>query len=175
MNQPLTGEDIIRRTAAAFGLTVEEIRSPCRLRKFTEPRFAAYWLLRKNRTSGGRQRSFPEIGQLLGGKDHSSVMHGIERAVEIARRCPDYAARIKALDEGREVYGPPRPLDRKELPPVWNKREQAIIAMPAKVAEQDDEAPEQSVIAHNGKMARGSFALLQAMKREALAQAMRAA
>lgn len=175
MSVPFSGEDIIRRTAAAFGLTVEQLRSPCRLRKFTEPRFAAYWLLRKHPTSGGRQRSFPEIGRLLGGKDHSSVMHGIARAVEIAEHDPDYAARLLALDQGREVYGPPRPLDRKERPPVWNKREQAIIAKPERVTVQDDESPEQSLVAHNGKMARGSFALLQAMKREALAQAMRAA
>ena len=156
-------EDIIRRTAAAFGLTVEQLRSPCRLRKFTEPRFAAYWLLRKHLTSGGRQRSFPEIGRMLGGKDHSSVMHGIDRVQDIAARDPDYAARLRALDEGREVYGPPRPLDRKDRPPVWNKREQAIVARVKPAACNRDE-PEPSELAHKAAMRRGSFALEMALR-----------
>lgn len=159
----ISGDEIVQRTAAAFGLTVEQLRSPCRLRKFTEPRFAAYWLLRKHLTSGGRQRSFPEIGRMLGGKDHSSVMHGIDRVQDIAARDPDYAARLRALDEGREVYGPPRPLDRKDRPPVWNKREQAIVARVKPAACNRDE-PEPSELAHKAAMRRGSFALEMALR-----------
>ena len=159
----ISGDEIVQRTAAAFGLTVEQLRSPCRLRKFTEPRFAAYWLLRKHLTSGGRQRSFPEIGRMLGGKDHSSVMHGIDRVQDIAARDPDYAARLRALDEGREVYGPPRPLDRKDRPPVWNTREQAIVARVKPVACNRDE-PEPSELAHEAAMRRGSFALEMALR-----------
>lgn len=170
------GEDIIRRTAAAFGLTVADLRSPSRRREHTEPRFAAYWLLRKHPTAAGLRRSFPEIGRMLGGKDHSSVMHGIERAEDIMARCPDYAARVRALDEGKAVYGPPRPLDRKDRPPVWNKREEEIVARVKPLAEaRDDEPLELSTLSHKAAMARGSFALAQAMRREASAQAMRAA
>lgn len=159
-------ENIIRRTAAAFGLTVEQLRSPHRFRKFTEPRFAAYWLLRKHLTVGGRQRSFPEIGRLLGGKDHSSVMHGIARAIDIAERDPVYAAKLRALDEGKEVFGPPRPLDRKDRPPVWNHRKPVAVQSAPVIAmqrKQDDEQPELSALAFEAMMRRGSFQLRQAL------------
>jgi len=166
------GEDIIRRVAGAFGVTVAELKSKSRYRRVTEPRFAAYWLLRKHRTAAGLQRSYPEIGRMMGGKDHSSVIHGEARAMEIAERCEDYARRLLALDQGRELYGPFLPLDRKGRPPVWKNRE-VLPDIEAGLEDEDAPAVPEDAIGPTEAEARaatiqqrGSFALLRASMAE---------
>jgi len=58
-------------------------------------RFAMYKTLRE------RGWSYPRIGKLFGGKDHSTIIHGVRRADYMIEKDADYAAKVKALTETR--------------------------------------------------------------------------
>jgi len=62
---------ILEATAQEFNLTVSELKGPRRTRRISVPRQMAMYLLRDL-----AQLSFPQIGEFLGGRDHSTVMHG---------------------------------------------------------------------------------------------------
>lgn len=65
--------------AELTGFSIAEIVGPGSARDLARTRFAVEWVAR---TEHGR--SYPEIGQRLG-RDHTSVMHGVRRAVELRR------------------------------------------------------------------------------------------
>lgn len=62
---------IVERVAAEHGTSVREIMSSSRYKSTNIARQAVYFALR-NETG----LSYPEIGKRIGGRDHSSVMHG---------------------------------------------------------------------------------------------------
>ncbi len=65
-----------------YGVTLEQLRGPQRARRFARPRQAAMWRL----ATAGRW-SLPQIGQYLGNRDHTTVLHGRDR----------HAARLAAV------------------------------------------------------------------------------
>jgi len=72
----------IRRVVADnYLLTPAHLRSPCRVAVRAEARQVAMWLMRTRLTwpLPTRNRAFPcaRIGRLLGGQDHSTVVHGV--------------------------------------------------------------------------------------------------
>lgn len=68
----VSSDAILNAVARHFGVRVSDLKSKDRSRKFSVPRQIAMYLLRKY-----TQRSLPEIGLVLGGKDHSTVLYGI--------------------------------------------------------------------------------------------------
>jgi len=62
---------IIQAVAEEFRVTVSELESPRRPRRIVVPRQMAMYLLREV-----AQLSFPQIGELLGGRDHTTAMYG---------------------------------------------------------------------------------------------------
>jgi chromosomal replication initiator protein len=60
--------------ASERGLTVDELLGQNRSSKIAEPRQVAMYLLREF-----NEISLPQIGEILGGRDHSTVMHGINK------------------------------------------------------------------------------------------------
>ncbi len=64
-------EAILEAVAQEFNITVSELKGPRRMRRISVPRQMAMYLLRDL-----SQLSFPQIGELLGGRDHTTVMHG---------------------------------------------------------------------------------------------------
>jgi chromosomal replication initiator protein len=77
----LSSQEIIATVGRCFHLTPEELRSSSRIQGIVLPRQIAAYLLRKI----GRA-SLNQIGQLLGGKDHSTILHGIKK---IERELPE--------------------------------------------------------------------------------------
>src|SRR5262249_44725061 len=65
---------IIKLVCAHFGLTLDALRSPARPGRLTGPRLITYYLINKH-----TPLSFPSIGRLLGGRDHSTVYVGVGR------------------------------------------------------------------------------------------------
>jgi chromosomal replication initiator protein len=57
---------------------MSDIIGPKRLRSYARPRQVAMYLC-KQLTS----RSLPEIGRRFGGRDHTTVMHGVRRIEEL--------------------------------------------------------------------------------------------
>ena len=75
-----------------FQITVEDIRSKKRSSNISFPRQIAMYLCR-NMTS----ESFPKIGTEFGGKDHSTVMHSVEKIEQEIKINPDLAKIIEKL------------------------------------------------------------------------------
>ncbi|MDO5002633.1 MAG: chromosomal replication initiator protein DnaA [bacterium] len=75
-----------------FQITVEDIRSKKRSSNISFPRQIAMYLCR-NMTS----ESFPKIGTEFGGKDHSTVMHSVEKIEQEVKVNPDLAKIIDKL------------------------------------------------------------------------------
>lgn len=75
-----------------FQITVEDIRSKKRSSNISFPRQIAMYLCRKMTSE-----SFPKIGTEFGGKDHSTVMHSVEKIEQEIKVNPDLAKIIDKL------------------------------------------------------------------------------
>ncbi|MEM6480344.1 MAG: chromosomal replication initiator protein DnaA [Pseudomonadota bacterium] len=71
-------EEIQRHVSEHYNIRLSEMIGPKRLRSFARPRQVAMYLC-KHLTS----RSLPEIGRRFGGRDHTTVMHGVRRIEEL--------------------------------------------------------------------------------------------
>ncbi|WP_435140078.1 chromosomal replication initiator protein DnaA [Pseudopelagicola sp. nBUS_19] len=71
-------EEIQRRVAEHYNIRLSDMIGPKRVRTFARPRQVAMYLC-KQLTS----RSLPEIGRRFGGRDHTTVMHGVRRIEEL--------------------------------------------------------------------------------------------
>lgn len=67
-------EDIINNICAFYGVRPYQLRSPKRDASFVRPRQVAMYLLKKR-----LGLTLSEIGQILGGRDHTTIMHGVEK------------------------------------------------------------------------------------------------
>jgi chromosomal replication initiator protein len=65
--------DILKDICAAYGVTANDIKSVRRNRHIVLARQAAYYAIAMERP----ELSMPLIGKILGGKDHTTVLHGI--------------------------------------------------------------------------------------------------
>lgn len=66
-----------------YSITVDDLIKQSRRKEFVKPRQTAMYLARKELSS-----SFPSIGEFFGGRDHTTVMHGVEK-VEKALKSND--------------------------------------------------------------------------------------
>lgn len=71
-------EEIQRKVAEHYNIRLSDMIGPKRVRTFARPRQVAMYLC-KQLTS----RSLPEIGRRFGGRDHTTVMHGVKRIEEL--------------------------------------------------------------------------------------------
>ncbi len=70
----ITPSQVIETVAKFYNISVAEMVSPARNKELVQPRQVAMYLIRQETDA-----SLPEIGNLLGGRDHTTVLHGIER------------------------------------------------------------------------------------------------
>ena len=89
----LTIDTIQRATAQEWGITVEELNSKSRTKQLTVPRQTAMYLIRELL---GLQ--LVEIGIAFGGRDHSTVIHSLEKVHQLQEN-PDYKRRFITLRE----------------------------------------------------------------------------
>jgi len=113
------GRRIRQAVAAAYILTPAHLLSPCRVAALAEARQVAMYLMRTRLTwpLPTRNGAFPatRIGQMLGGRDHSTVLHGVAViAARLASGRPEDASlrqMVRAigvtLDATRDVEGAP--------------------------------------------------------------------
>lgn len=94
---PIEPGELLREVARRFNLPREVLVSRGRNRVVVRARFAACWVLHKRPKLNLDFRSNPEIGRIVGLRDHTSVIHAVRRAGQIAAREPDYAATLARL------------------------------------------------------------------------------
>ena len=66
-----TMASIIAEVAAKYGLTVKDLRGPDQSRRVSKPRQEAMW-----RMVEAKRWTLNQIGNQLGGRDHSTILHG---------------------------------------------------------------------------------------------------
>ena len=88
----LTVTAIQKAVAQEWGVTPEGLRSKTRTKTLTIPRQAAMFLCREIL---GLQ--LVEIGNAFGGRDHSTVIHSIERATTLLNEDPSFQQRLNKL------------------------------------------------------------------------------
>ncbi len=71
-------EEIQRKVAEHYNIRLSDMIGPKRVRNFARPRQVAMYLCKQL-----TRRSLPEIGRRFGGRDHTTVMHGVRRIEEL--------------------------------------------------------------------------------------------
>lgn len=74
----ITVEEIQRKVSDHYNIRLSDMIGPKRLRSYARPRQVAMYLCKKLTS-----RSLPEIGRRFGGRDHTTVMHGVKRIEEL--------------------------------------------------------------------------------------------
>ncbi|MCH5374077.1 MAG: chromosomal replication initiator protein DnaA [Planctomycetes bacterium] len=94
----ITVEEIQRRVSDYYNIRLSDIIGPKRLRSYARPRQVAMYLS-KQLTS----RSLPEIGRRFGGRDHTTVMHGVRRIEELKHTDGQIAEDVEILRRALEA------------------------------------------------------------------------
>ena len=77
-DRKITIEEIQRKVAEHYNIRLSDMIGPKRVRTIARPRQIAMYLS-KQLTS----RSLPEIGRRFGGRDHTTIMHGVKKIEEL--------------------------------------------------------------------------------------------
>lgn len=94
----ITVEEIQRRVSEHYSIRLSDMIGPKRLRTYARPRQVAMYLA-KQLTS----RSLPEIGRRFGGRDHTTVMHGVKRIEELKIQDAQIADDLELLRRSLEA------------------------------------------------------------------------
>lgn len=90
----VTVDDIQKTVADYFKIRVADMHSPRRARNLARPRQVAMYLCKQLTT-----RSFPDIGRAFGGKDHTTVMHGVNTIRDLMERDGELAEHVGILTQ----------------------------------------------------------------------------
>lgn len=82
-HRPPSLQEIVKAVAQFYGLSVEDLKSPRRSKAVALPRQVAMYLAREETGA-----SLPEIGNALGGRDHSTILYGYEKISSLAEEEP---------------------------------------------------------------------------------------
>jgi chromosomal replication initiator protein len=78
--------------AKEWGVTPDGLKSKTRTKTLTTPRQVGMYLVREFLGS-----PLVEIGTAFGGRDHSTVIHSIERVTEVLSTDPAFAKRVEKI------------------------------------------------------------------------------
>ncbi|MGR3483999.1 MAG: chromosomal replication initiator protein DnaA [Paracoccaceae bacterium] len=90
----VTIEDIQRRVAEHYDIRPADITGPRRTRAVARPRQVAMWLAKRM-----TQRSLPDIGRRFGGRDHTTILHGVRVIEDLRLRDPNLAQDLEELSQ----------------------------------------------------------------------------
>jgi len=90
----LTVEAIQKLVADHYNIKLAELKSARRLKTLTGPRQIAMYLCRKHVKS-----SFPELGLKFGGKDHSTVVHAVQKVERRISEDPSFRKEVDSLEK----------------------------------------------------------------------------
>jgi chromosomal replication initiator protein len=94
----LQPEEIVEAVAADYKITLEQMLGRNRAREVALPRQIAMFLLREE-----LNLSLPQIGQALGGRDHTTVMYGSDKINDLIEQDERLRKRVSRIRE--KLYG----------------------------------------------------------------------
>jgi chromosomal replication initiator protein len=98
-NASLTIFAIQQAVAKEWGVTVDGLRSKTRTKTLTTPRQIAMYLVRELLST-----QLVEIGNAFGGRDHSTVIHSLEKVQQSITQDSDLKARINRIRNSLEAF-----------------------------------------------------------------------
>jgi chromosomal replication initiator protein len=87
-----TIEDIQRKVCEHYGIRLADMHSPRRARPVARPRQLAMYLCKQLTT-----HSLPEIGRKFGGRDHTTIIHGVRKIEELLAGDPTLRSDLESL------------------------------------------------------------------------------
>lgn len=93
-NNNLSIESINKCVCQYFKITLTELNSKSRERKYSEPRQIAMYLMRKY-----TKKTLPEIALAFGGKDHSTVIHAIKKIEKELHQSPTLKKYVEDIQQ----------------------------------------------------------------------------
>lgn len=84
--------DIVAAVSRATRVSMAEIYGRKRSQQISDARHIAMYLIREN-----TDLSYPQIGRIMGQRDHSTIIHGHRKIRREMARRPDYAATVNAI------------------------------------------------------------------------------
>lgn len=94
ISKRLNSNEILESVSKFFDIPVDVIVGKRRNARIAEARMAAAYLLRKDRYLN---LGLKHIGSILGGKDHTTIMHSVKRTAELIEIEEDFRDKIKQL------------------------------------------------------------------------------
>jgi len=92
-------EQILKTIAQEYGVSLEELLSTNRSQRIAFPRQIAMYMLREE-----SELSLPKIGEILGGRDHTTIMYGHNKITDLLER--DKNLRRKLVNIQEILYSP---------------------------------------------------------------------
>lgn len=86
-------DQILRSVELHFDVTIAEMKGPRKKRHIAYARFAAMHLIQKY-----RQYSRPKIGNMFGGRDHTTVIHALNRVKRLEATDLDFASKLRGAE-----------------------------------------------------------------------------
>ncbi|MEM6387061.1 MAG: chromosomal replication initiator protein DnaA [Pseudomonadota bacterium] len=97
-DRKITVEQIQRKVSEHYNIRLSDLIGPKRVRNFARPRQVAMYLSKQMTT-----RSLPEIGRRFGGRDHTTVMHGVRKIEELMQQDSQIADDLEMLRRALEA------------------------------------------------------------------------
>ena len=94
-------DEVVRRVAETFGVTIDRLLGRDRSKQVALPRQVAMYLLREE-----GNYSLPQIGDMLGGRDHTTIIYGCEKIAELLEA--DDRLRRQVIEIREQLYGDQR-------------------------------------------------------------------
>ncbi|GAB4390013.1 chromosomal replication initiator protein DnaA [Albidovulum sp.] len=97
-DRKVTIDEIQRQVADHYNIRLADLIGPKRVRTIARPRQIAMYLAKRLTT-----RSLPEIGRRFGGRDHTTIMHGVRKIEELLATDSQLADDIAILQRTLEA------------------------------------------------------------------------
>ena len=91
----LTIDDIMKGVADWFNLKISDLKSPKKNKKLASARQVAMYLARKLTSA-----SFPDIGEKMGGRDHSTVIYADNKIKKLIETDEEWKKTIQDIEDG---------------------------------------------------------------------------
>ena len=91
-DRKVTVDEIQRKVSEHYNIRLSDMIGPKRVRTIARPRQVAMYLAKQLTT-----RSLPEIGRSFGGRDHTTVMHGVRKIEELKAHDNQIAEDVEIL------------------------------------------------------------------------------
>ena len=91
-------EEIQRKVAEHYNIRLSDLVGPKRVRTLARPRQIAMYLCKQHTT-----RSYPDIGRRFGGRDHTTVLHGVRKIEELCAEDHGLAEDVQLLRRALEA------------------------------------------------------------------------